>query len=276
MIKKQKIKNKLEILKKKIRVKKYNLTNPKINIVTEREDEGWVLRMMAQRWASYLPNCTISERKPDINADINFYVYWDFYKEPTNIDIGWFTHREFDSRRAKKFNRKARRMDYCICPSHKTYKLLPKYKSFILKHGIGLEYKNMKNEITFGIVGREYDTGRKRFNLVENHLKKIPNTKFLFTNAKISTEKMPDFYNQIDYLLVLSNNEGGPVPVLESIAMGKPVIAPNVGWCWEYPVIKYTDINNLIKTISMLSSQVNIDKVWEDSSKNLLEIFKSI
>ena len=79
----------------------------------------------------------------------------------------------------------------------------------------------------------------------------------------------------IDYLLILSNNEGGPVPLLEAFATGAPVIAPDVGWCWEYPIIKYQEIDELINIIKTLSSQINTEKIWEESSNDLLKIFKN-
>ena len=80
----------------------------------------------------------------------------------------------------------------------------------------------------------------------------------------------------IDYLLILSNNEGGPVPLLEAFATGAPVIAPDVGWCWEYPIIKYQEIDELINIIKTLSSQINTEKIWEESSNDLLKIFKNL
>lgn len=65
---------------------------------------------------------------------------------------------------------------------------------------------------------------------------------------------MPSFYKNIDYLVILSNNEGGLMPVIEAIASGKPVIAPDVGWCWDYPVIKYNTIEDLKQILTKLSS----------------------
>lgn len=54
------------------------------------------------------------------------------------------------------------------------------------------------------------------------------------------TDDREAFYRSIDYLVVTSRDEGGPMTVPEAIAHGVPVIAPDVGWSWEFPVIRYT------------------------------------
>ena len=66
------------------------------------------------------------------------------------------------------------------------------------------------------------------------------------------------------------------MPVVEAMSIGKPVIAPNVGWCWDYPVIKFDNIKELRNIIKTLSSYTNTDKPWIDSSKDLMEIFTSL
>ena len=243
----------------------------KINIVTEPAP-GWVLRMMSENWCKRLPDCTITEMHPDPNADINFYVNWAIFNPEfkTKMDIGWFTHKENEA-----FDIKASQMDYCVCPSELTYKLLPQNKSFILKHGVGEEFINQKNKIKFGIVGREYGSGRKNFNIIQS-LKTIPNSDFSITNGELSKSQLVDFYKEIDYLLVTATNEGGPVPVLDALTIGVPVIAPNVGWCWEYPVIKYSNHEELFKIISSLCSFTDVNKVWNESSNELLNIFKKL
>jgi len=248
----------------------------KINIVTEPAP-GWVLRMIAENWADHLPDCSITSMAPDTRADINFYVNWDIYKESSaGIDVGYFTHRELNDKAAgERFDIKARQMDYCIGMCDNTLNQLPLGKSSIIKPGIGSQYKGVKSCITFGVVGRAYDSGRKQFKII-NELKGIPSARIYITNGKLTDDQMPGFYEDIDYLLVLSNNEGGPLPVLEAISNGVPVIAPNVGWCWDYPVIKYEGINDLRKIITVLSSQTDTEKVWIYSSNKLLEIFKTL
>jgi len=36
------------------------------------------------------------------------------------------------------------------------------------------------------------------------------------------------------------------------MAMGKPVIAPNVGFCWDYPVIRYAGKKHLLDLLQRL------------------------
>jgi hypothetical protein len=42
--------------------------------------------------------------------------------------------------------------------------------------------------------------------------------------------------------------------------MRKPIIAPDVGWCWEYPVVKYGSTPELIEILNKLSFK---DDSWE-------------
>ena len=46
---------------------------------------------------------------------------------------------------------------------------------------------------------------------------------------KIPQNEMPAFYNSINLYICASKEEGTPMPVLESMAMGIPVISTNVG-----------------------------------------------
>jgi glycosyltransferase involved in cell wall biosynthesis len=67
-------------------------------------------------------------------------------------------------------------------------------------------------------------------------------------------DKLNDFYNEIDYLLIPSKIEGGPMPLMESIAAGTPVIAPDVGFVKEFPHISYenSNLNSLSEVLNKL------------------------
>jgi glycosyltransferase involved in cell wall biosynthesis len=74
-----------------------------------------------------------------------------------------------------------------------------------------------------------------------------------FTGGDLPFKLLPLWYKSLNYLLVTGNVEGGPLPVKEAIAMGIPVIAPDVGWCWDYPVIRYEDTEDLKRVLARLA-----------------------
>jgi len=78
---------------------------------------------------------------------------------------------------------------------------------------------------------------------------------------------MPDFYRGLDYLFILSDMEGGPVPVQEALAMGTPVIAPDVGYAWDYPVLRYDGtFDGLARVLAALTPPAD---AWARESRRL-------
>ena len=49
-------------------------------------------------------------------------------------------------------------------------------------------------------------------------------------NGIIPVEKMPDFYNSLDIYVCTAKTEGGPNPIIESMACGVPIISTDVGF----------------------------------------------
>jgi glycosyltransferase involved in cell wall biosynthesis len=107
-----------------------------------------------------------------------------------------------------------------------------------------------RGPIVFGVIGRVYNNGRKGEALVEaavragfNVIACGPDTRIRAMTRRqwpcptpYTVHERAAFYRAIDYLLVTSTLEGGPMPVVEAIAHGVPVIAPKgVGWCDEFP-----------------------------------------
>jgi hypothetical protein len=242
----------------------------KINIVTE-EAPGWVLRRISESLHNNLKSSYITSNKPDNNADINLYIDFIQFKHKTSkIDIGWFTHRSFDDGQII-FDDVAKKVDYCISMCSKTAESLPPEKTIVIKPCADPQF--FKDKIVFGCSGRNYvKSGRKRFELIPE-LRKIAGVEILLTNLSVAWVDMPKFYDSIDYLLVLSNNEGGPMPVLEAIARRKPIIAPDVGFCWDYPVIKYNSIEELKNIIKSLAMPKNS---WEFSGKETYDFCKKV
>jgi hypothetical protein len=129
-----------------------------------------------------------------------------------------------------------------------------------------------KGPLILGVVGREYPGNRKGTEALAE-IRRLPGVEVRFTGGRLPFARLPEFYKSIDYLLVLSRNEGGPLPVLEALAMGKPVIAPDVGWCWEHPVIRYHTIDELK---GILTKLVIPRDLCEKQSAMLMGVFERL
>jgi len=132
-------------------------------------------------------------------------------------------------------------------------------------------YKN-SNPIKLLVVGRSYRTGRKNYRTLEE-INKHCNVDITFSEGKMTRDELLKAYQNTDYVLVTSKIEAGPMSVVEAIAMRKPVIAPDVGWCWEYPVVRYRSTSELIKILNKLSFR---DNAWELSVGDCLNEIEKI
>ena len=238
----------------------------KINIITERSD--WILNRAAKELAELDPaNIRINDHLFD--SDINYYLPYLTFKRKTNkLDVGFFTHLEdrqsqnFDAaRKAGKFRSFSKLFDGLISISTKTSEKLDR-KSQVIKMG-----SQFKKPILFGVCGKVHASGRKN----ESFIKRLKENGFnviawgegwpcsIISNR---LDRLRTFYESIDYLIIPSGIEGGPVPVLEAISLGVPVIAPDVGWCWDYPVIPYlkNDYDSLERVVRSLAES----RTWED------------
>lgn len=220
----------------------------RINIVTKR---GWILERMARELEA-IPGVTINassqERKTDSRADLHYYMpAKDIlkYPSPGGPAVGLFTHGE-------PLPEILHQLNACIAMNHSMGTLLHEVAKVPVEV-ICPGTEAPSRPPVFGVVGRAYRSGRKGQELVRlavedgfnfvactpaEHIRATLNTlwgcKVTHTTADRSA-----FYRSIDYLVVPSLEEGGPIPVLEAVAHHVPVIAPDVGFCWEFPVIRY-------------------------------------
>lgn len=148
--------------------------------------------------------------------------------------------------------------DSYIVTSQKLYDIYSNFNikpSAIINDGVNLElYKPVNLErfkqpekITFGWVGNskfkdfDGDDDMKGVNgiikpAIEELQQEGYNVDLKLADVQvelISQEKMPDYYNSIDVYLCASKTEGTPLTILESMAMGIPIITTNVGIAQE-------------------------------------------
>jgi glycosyltransferase involved in cell wall biosynthesis len=242
----------------------------RINIVTT--DERWVLRNIAENYAKYLPNCTISYFEPDPDAEVNFYICYGLWKGKTSTkDVVYFTHRELQNKGLQDlFDKASRECDFGVSMCEITTEFLDKSKTITSHPGVDQLFH--RGNIVLGVAGREYVTGRKRFEWIEK-LKQIEGIEIKFANGNYSLDQMPEFYKSIDYLLVLSDNEGGPLPLYEALSMGVPVISSRVGGAPHYTVHlydSYEELEGLIKGLVVRPDKYKIE------AERLLEKLKEL
>tara|TARA_R110000737_G_scaffold68684_1_gene96867 strand:+ start:7565 stop:8431 length:867 start_codon:yes stop_codon:yes gene_type:complete len=226
----------------------------KIHLVTV--DSGWILQKIAERIAAELSLiCDVSlGQSPREDVDSNFYIdVGNCYSGPTStIDIGYFTHLHEDSPR--HLQQKWLSLNYIFHHGLRYYNIFKDYypenqMSIVLPGEIPTSFGLKKP--TLGIFQRGGHEGKGHFFMKDMASHPITKEyKFLFVGKdweEISDiyaqegieaehiinedyENYPSLYNKIDYLLVPSLWEGGPMAIFEAYAKGIPVISSHVGW----------------------------------------------
>jgi hypothetical protein len=227
------------------------MSEPLYNIVLQ--DRNWVMENLATHFDKYLPNSKISDSS-DPNSDINFYFNWHGMRTKTKFDVCFFTHIEDRN----WWDAVANACDVAILMGNKYDNTVPEDKKLFF-YPPPFESFLPQNPIKVLVVGRAYSSGRKNFEGAKC-ISEFKNIEVKFTEGKLSEEELNQAYLETDYVLVTSKIEAGPMCVVEALAMNKPVIAPDVGWCWEFPVIKYKDETDLKSIFEKLSFE---DNIWE-------------
>lgn len=270
------------------------MDNYAVRIVTE--DFGWILYRMASEIKFKLKNVVINEDLP--NADIHYYINYGYYnkKSSNGIVVANFTHYDPELHN-NKFIEVAKEVEYCISISEETTKVLKDFgvdENSISTVITGAD-KSFKPKLTLGIVGRTYPGGRKG----EHLIREILDDKNLMQDMQIVSlndswgvpvwKLVPDdFYRSIDFLLIPSLIEGGPVPFMEALACGTLSIAPPIGVIPNFPHIEYEkgDITSLKNTLLHVKnnffdrkqkiSEHMKDYNWDTWAYNHDKIFKNL
>jgi len=231
-----------------------------------RHNDGWILTRMGMELEDV-------QEFPNLTYFINYSRYYDVEGKTAAL----FTHLEPGNE--KRFSDCAKKVDIAIAMSEKTRQDVLKYRDdcHVIMGGT-----DCAKPLTFGVVGRTYSSGRKGEYLIENMVKEGYNVLALgegwpcpiyapdTTNVKYNTDVREDYYSKIDYLVIPSLIEGGPIPLIDALGLGIPVIAPDVGWAWDFSVIRYErgEWDSLNKVLKGLTPPT-----WDKWKQDHLELF---
>ena len=116
--------------------------------------------------------------------------------------------------------------------------------------------------LNVGTSGRSRSDGKKGFDIVSKACEKV-GARHLTTRyqgGRLTKEQMPQFYNSIDVYACMSKTEGLCNPILESGAMGVPVISTTAGAATEMindgwnGLLINRDLESLVKALQRLKS----------------------
>jgi glycosyltransferase involved in cell wall biosynthesis len=289
----------------------------KVHIVTV--SSGWILQKISNRIADNNTNEDYSftvGHEPDMDADINYYVDLEncYRGVKTNCDIAFFSHADQDNdliclEVMSRLN--GWQLDGIVHMNYRYHEMLerigyPKEKMTTIIPG---ETKDMfpLKDTTIGIVSRGGYPGYGhgflefmfqhvtmegfRFKFLGNGWEPLlPIAEEYGIKMEIQGDQdysvYPQFYQDIDYLLIPGLWTAGPMSMQEALSSGVPIIASNVGFVgYEFEadhVFEPGDAEGLYRILC----EINQPKIkrrqqvehmsWENYTNQLIDFFKEI
>lgn len=221
---------------------------PKIRIVTE--NPGWIMHRMAEELQKHLGARNVVINQDWQDADIHYYINYGYFrnKPRRGLTLANFTHFDPDHL-AETFVAAAHAVDHCVAISQATADALRHLgvaDDRITTIVIGADV-HFRPKLTLGVAGRVYPGGRKGEDIVRALLDDPEVGATIRIVAASEGWGAPvwqfddpaDFYRAIDFLLVPSRIEGGPVPFMEALACGTMSVAPAIGVIPQFPHVPY-------------------------------------
>lgn len=287
----------------------------RVNIV-KQSAQAWINSWADKiaNYADYDIKITFTVKEPmTSNVDLVHYIHYKSWQKTGEVpNITFFTHvEEMRPELVKKFLPIAQATDHCVvmCKRYGDYlieRLIPKDKITIVP--LGLDRDMFVPKIKIGVCANLCHTPRKGEVLLQDLFKKADLQNFEFILAGRGWEKymvdsrgkniwdrvkclgkleqkelVSKFYHNIDYLLIPSSYEGGPVPCLEAMACGKEVISRPVGWVTEFKGVRlFNTLDDLIELLGKLDKSANDKRsqvthmTWENWSKKNQELYRKV
>jgi len=264
-----------------------------VNIVAQKD--SWILEKLARHLDDALPY-TIWTDVPTGKNSVTYYINYvqAGITKASKVECALFTHyEERDIALASKWWQVADQVDVAVCMSEMYSKMLRKQKiaTRLIPPGVDLD-KYTPDSIKIGVVGTTKATGRKGEDII-NSIMDVPGIELSFTGGTtdwpangnyIAENDMPSFYRGLDYVLIASYYEGGPMCAIEALACGIPLIAPAVGWVPELPHIQFdlgskADLRSVLLGIVENKNKLRksvMDRSWDEYIRKHDILFKEL
>ena len=265
----------------------------KINIVYDHK-MNWILARLAKSLVYGIPSARDVDYEEDylLNSPdtiINYYVNLrrGHRYNTKAIDVGFFDHKEV---RADDYNHAAR-LDHVIC-------MAPQYQRHLQSMGVSTslviqptDTKIFTPKLILGWCGKfsvpPYKQNERKGRDLLMRVGRLPFVDLRTTDGKILEKDLPDWYRNLDYVIVTSRFEGGPMCLTEGLASGKKIIIPKtVGIAEMFPegIIDYPagDFESLEKILWSLFDEKNrlakmVSKyTWENWISQHVKIFNDL
>lgn len=243
-----------------------NVQGKTVNVITE--PKGWILYHLAEELVKRLPYVMING--PAGRCAIEYFIpYYLYQRRPQTVAVAFFTHcEEGKDERSLELQRRfvevARSADWCVSMNRMYAKSLRQAGVAhveVIPPGVDLSIFTPK--LLLGWLGRNYWSGRKneefvrrldQFNWIE--ICRDPVKQHWSVIGESEGHRLASFYRRLDYVLIVSSAEGGPMTVVEGLACGVPIIMPaSVGFSdhFEQGIITF-EKNNFDSLVSVLRS----------------------
>ncbi|KOP68048.1 glycosyl transferase family 1 [Bacillus sp. FJAT-18019] len=150
-----------------------------------------------------------------------------------------------------------------------------KYIGHFVDHQVFRPSAVLRRESTPFVVGWAGDPAKRSKNYatlykhIRDHFRDDERIRFIETTGAYPHEEMPQFYLQLDLLLVTSANEGSAATALEAYACGVPVLSTHVG---NVKAASHPDAHGLILDSDNPADFINVIHQWMGQQCKLSDI----
>ena len=199
----------------------------RINIVFET-DGKWILPRLASALVDGIPNAVgvgMADTKEMNHPDtlLNYYVNDMSLRASSKFtDIVFFDH-------PKRGYACTEIADYGIA-------INTQYQQALIARGLPCDLviqptdpTHFTPKLILGFVGRfkgHTDYSKRKGAKLLEQVQELPFVEMRYTLGRLQHKDLPNFYRQLDYVIVTSDPEGGPMCVTEGMACGKKIIMP--------------------------------------------------